>query len=72
MRHGRLETVRHDDGKFHIRLTASNGKVLMHSEELTGRQVKRARKAIEVAFDEDRSAYFNDCACAACQREEGR
>lgn len=72
MRHGRLETVRNPDGTFHLRLVAANGKILMHSEQLTGRQVKRAKMAIQSAFQEDERAYLNDCACPACEREASR
>ena len=71
MRHGRLVTIKHDDGTFHLRLVASNGKVLMHSEELTGRQVKRARRAITQAFDEHDAAEMRECDCPACERESG-
>ena len=70
-RHGRLEVKRHEDGTFWIRLVASNGKVLMHSEQLTGRQVKRAQRAITDAFDEHFGAEFNGCDCPACLREVG-
>lgn len=69
-RHGRLETVMNDDGSFHLRLRAANGRILMHSEQLAGRQVKRARTAIEAAFTEYEVAFEKNCQCRACVREE--
>lgn len=46
MRRARLETIENSDGSFHIRLRASNGRILAHTETLQGRQIKRARVAL--------------------------
>lgn len=44
---GRLEAITGGpDETFHVRLVAGNSKILMHSEQLTGGRVERARAAI--------------------------
>lgn len=68
-RHGRLETITNPDGTFHLRIVAANGRILAHSEQLTGRQVERARRAILRAVAEDERARLDECKCAACGRE---
>lgn len=70
-RHGRLETVTNPDGSFFLRLIAANGRTLMHSEQLTGRQILRARTAIETAFRQYDAAEDECCECPACMREYG-
>lgn len=70
-RHGRLETVENPDGTFHVRLKAANGRILMHSEQLTGKQWGRAIVTICVALQDHEDAVRDDCQCRGCLRQKG-
>lgn len=59
-RHGRIEAVENGDGTFFLRIKAANGRTLAHTEQLTGRQVARAKAAIIRAVIEHAEAELEE------------